>query len=65
MVINMVYVIDLYKEFIGVDKGMNKKMTESVERSRKEMQDGELYDWDEFKRIVDENGTNSKFSQVK
>jgi len=33
---------------------MNKKMVESVERSRKEMQDGELYDWDEFKKIVDE-----------
>ena len=54
MVINMVYVIDLYKEFIGVDKGMNKKTAESVERSRKEMQEGELYDWDEFKKIVDE-----------
>jgi len=33
---------------------MNKKMVESVERSRKEMQDGELYYWDEFKKIVDE-----------
>jgi hypothetical protein len=32
----------------------NKKMVENVERSRKEMQDGELYDWDEFKKIVDE-----------
>jgi hypothetical protein len=32
----------------------NKKMVESVERSRKEMQEGELYDWDEFKKIVDE-----------
>jgi len=25
---------------------MNKKMVEEVERSRKEMQDGELYGWD-------------------
>ena len=33
---------------------MNKKMVENVERSRKEMQEGELYDWDEFKKIVDE-----------
>lgn len=33
---------------------MNKKTVESVERSRKEMQEGELYDWDEFKKIVDE-----------
>ena len=33
---------------------MDKKMVESVERSRKEMQEGELYDWDEFKKIVDE-----------
>ena len=32
----------------------NKKMVENVKRSRKEMQDGELYDWDEFKKIVDE-----------
>ncbi len=33
---------------------MNKKTVESMKRSRKEMQDGELYDWDEFKKIVDE-----------
>lgn len=32
----------------------NKKMVKSVERSRKEMRDGELYDWDEFKKLVDE-----------
>jgi hypothetical protein len=39
-----------------VDKGMNKKMektVESVERSRKEMQNGELYDWDEFRGIFE------------
>ncbi|MGB2843014.1 MAG: hypothetical protein WBC40_11180 [Halobacteriota archaeon] len=42
---------DLYEE---LEILMNKKTTESVERSRKEMQDGELYDWDEFKKIVDE-----------
>ena len=35
-------------------------MVESVERSRKEMQDGKLYNWDEFKKIVDENEKNSK-----
>ena len=33
---------------------MNKKTIEKVEMSRKEMQDGELYCWDEFKKIVDE-----------
>lgn len=33
---------------------MNKKTAESVERSRKEMREGELYDWKEFKKIVDE-----------
>ena len=33
---------------------MNKKTVESVERSRKEMQAGKLYDWVEFKKIVDE-----------
>ena len=32
----------------------NKKMVKSVERSRKEMRDGKLYDWDEFKKLVDE-----------
>ena len=42
---------DLYEE---LEILMNKKTVESVERSRKEMQDGELYDWDEFKKIVDE-----------
>ena len=31
----------------------NKKMVKSVERSRKEMQDGKLYDWAEFKKLVD------------
>ena len=33
---------------------MNKRTVESVERSRKEMRDGKLYDWDEFKNLVDE-----------
>ena len=42
---------DLYEE---LEILMNKKTVESVERSRKEMQEGELYDWDEFKKIVDE-----------
>jgi len=42
---------DLYDE---LEMLMNKKMVENVERSRKEMQEGELYDWDEFKKIVDE-----------
>ena len=42
---------DLYEE---LEILMNKEMVESVERSRKEMQEGELYDWDEFKKIVDE-----------
>jgi hypothetical protein len=42
---------DLYEE---LEMLMNEKMVESVERSRKEMQEGELYDWDEFKKIVDE-----------
>ena len=42
---------DLYGE---LEILMNKKMMESVERSRKEMQEGELYDWDEFKKVVDE-----------
>ena len=32
----------------------NKKMVKSVERSRKEMRDGKLYNWDEFKKLVDE-----------
>ena len=42
---------DLYEE---LEMLMNKKTVENVERSRKEMQEGELYDWDEFKKIVDE-----------
>ena len=42
---------ELYDE---VEILMSKKTVESVERSRKEMQKGELYDWDEFKKIVDE-----------
>ena len=42
---------DLYEE---LEMLMNKKMVENVERSRKEMQEGELYDWDEFKKIVGE-----------
>ena len=42
---------DLYEE---LEILMDKKTVESVERSRKEMQDGELYDWGEFKKIVDE-----------
>jgi len=39
---------DLYEE---LEILMDKKTVESVERSRKEMQDG---DWGEFKKIVDE-----------
>jgi hypothetical protein len=42
---------DLYEE---LEILMNKKTIEKVEKSRKEMQDGELYGWDEFKKIVDE-----------
>ena len=42
---------DLYEE---LEILMNRKMVENVERSRKEMQEGKLYDWDEFKKIVDE-----------
>ncbi len=42
---------ELYEE---LEILMNKRTVESVERSRKEMQEGELYDWDEFKKIVDE-----------
>jgi len=42
---------DLYEE---LEILMNKKLVENVERSRKEMQEGKLYDWDEFKKIVDE-----------
>jgi len=42
---------DLYEE---LELLMNKKMVEGVKRSRKEMQEGELYDWDEFKKILDE-----------
>ncbi len=42
---------DLYEE---LEILLNKKTVESVERSRKEMHDGELYDWAEFKKIVDE-----------
>ena len=42
---------DLYEE---LELLMNEKMVEGVKRSRKEMQDGELYDWDEFKKILDE-----------
>lgn len=42
---------DLYEK---LEILMNKKMVEEVERSRKEMQDGELYGWDEFKKIVGE-----------
>ena len=36
---------DLYEE---LEILMDKKTVESVERSRKEMQNGELYDWGEF-----------------
>jgi hypothetical protein len=50
---------DLYEE---LEMLMNEKMVESVERSRKEMQEGELYDWDEFKKIVDEERTSSSQS---
>jgi len=42
---------DLYEE---LEILMNKKTVESVERSRKEMQEGKLYDWGEFKKIIDE-----------
>ena len=42
---------DLYEE---LEILMNKKMMASVERSRKEMQEGELHDWNEFKKLVDE-----------
>ena len=42
---------ELYEE---LEILMNKRTVESVERSRKEMRDGKLYDWDEFKKIVDE-----------
>jgi hypothetical protein len=42
---------ELYEE---LEILMNKRTVESVERSRKEMHIGELYDWDEFKKIVDE-----------
>ena len=42
---------DMYEE---LEMLMDKKMVENVERSRKEMQDGELYGWDGFKKIVDE-----------
>lgn len=42
---------DLYEE---LELLMNKKLVESVERSKKEMQEGELYDWAEFKKIIDE-----------
>jgi hypothetical protein len=50
---------DIYEE---LEILMNKKLMESVERSRKEMQEGELYDWDEFKKIVDEERKNSSQS---
>jgi hypothetical protein len=42
---------ELYDE---VEILMSRKMVKSVERSRKEMQEDELYDWDEFKKIIDE-----------
>lgn len=42
---------DLYEE---LEILMNKKLMASVETSRKEMQEGELHDWDEFKKLVDE-----------
>jgi len=42
---------ELYEE---LEILMNKRTIESVERSTKEMHVGELYDWDEFKKIVDE-----------
>ncbi|NQE44989.1 hypothetical protein C5S31_03065 [ANME-1 cluster archaeon GoMg2] len=42
---------DMYEE---LELLMNKKLVESVERSKKEMQEGELYDWAEFKKIIDE-----------
>ena len=42
---------DLYEE---LELLMNKKLVESVERSKQELQEGELYDWSEFKKIIDE-----------
>ncbi|MHC1566642.1 MAG: hypothetical protein ACXQTD_02655 [Candidatus Syntropharchaeia archaeon] len=42
---------DLYEE---LEMLMDKEMIELMAKSRKEMQDGELYDWDEFKKIVEE-----------
>ena len=42
---------DLYEE---LEILMNKKMMASVEMSRKEMQEGELHDWADFKKLVDE-----------
>ena len=48
---------DLYEE---LEVLTNKKLVESVAKSRKEMQAGELYDWDEFKKIVDEDEDEDK-----
>jgi len=42
---------DLYEE---LEILLNKETLESVERSREELKDGKLYDWPEFKKIVDE-----------
>jgi len=42
---------DLYEE---LELLMNKKLVESVEKSKQELQEGELYDWAEFKKIIDE-----------
>jgi len=42
---------DLYEE---LEMLMDKEMIELMAKSRKEMQDGELYDWDEFKKVVEE-----------
>lgn len=42
---------DLYEE---LELLLNKETLESVGRSRNELKDGKLYDWPEFKKIVDE-----------
>jgi hypothetical protein len=42
---------DLYEE---LEILLNEETLESVERSREELKDGKLYDWPEFKKIVDE-----------
>jgi len=48
---------DLYEE---LEVLTNKRLVEGVERSRRERQAGELYDWDKFKKIVDEDEDEDK-----